>query len=180
MKLEAAQAFAGWLQKNEPELFAALVAQVGKQQQLSGITDFFSAIGSGIKSAASSVASGLNTAAKSVGSFLASPSGVSTIAQLGQTYLQSQAQKGALQVQLAAAQAGLQPAPIETRYDAATNTYVPVLNAPGTAVQPLTPQLTSQLLAATRGGFDWQTWALIGGGVFAVGILIWLTTRSRD
>lgn len=178
MKEPAAQAFAAWLQQNEPELFAALAQQAVTVRGLAGITDILSSIGSGLASAASSVGSAIGTAAKNVGSFLTSSLGMSTLSSLATTYLQSQAQKNALQVQLAQAQANRQPAPIETRYDAATNTYVPVLTTTA-GTQTLTPDLTAQLLRQS-GGFDWQRWLPwifgVGGGL---ALFIWLLTRDR-
>jgi len=179
MKQLAAQALAQWLQQNEPELFAVLAQQAAGSGELAGITDVLTSIGSGIAKAASTVGSGIATAAKSVGSFLASPNGVSVLSSLGQTYLQTTAQKNALQVQLAAAQAGQPPAPIETRYDAATNTYVPIVSG----TQPLTPQLAQQLLAQQRaaGGFDLAAWApWIIGGVLVAGALWFVFNRKSS
>jgi hypothetical protein len=175
MKQEAAQSLAQWLQRNEPELFAALAQQAARAGDLAGITDVLSSIGSGIAKVAGSISTGVATAAKTVGGFLASSNGLSVLSSLGQTYLQSTAQKNALQVQLAAAQAGMAPAPIETRYDPATNSYVPIVGG----TQLLTPQLTAQLLAQQRGSFDWQRWApwLIGAGL--LGGIVWLIVK-RD
>lgn len=175
MREAAAEALALWLQRNEPELFAALVQRAARSE-LAGITDVLTSIGSGIAKAATTVGSGIATAAKSVGSFLASSNGMSVLSSLGQTYLQSQAQKNALQVQLASAQAGQAPAPIETRYNPTTGAYEAIVTS-SSGAQLLTPQLTQQLLS--QRGFDWQRWApwLIAGGL-GVGVLIWLITRD--
>lgn len=171
MKDMAAQAFAAWLQQNEPELFAALLERADRTgvAGLGAWTDVLSSIGSG-----------LANAVKSVASYVASPSGTSSLTSLAQTYLQSQGQKNALKVQLAQAQAGYTPAPIETRYDAATNTYVPVYTPPaGTAPVPLTADLSAQLLRQSQ-RFDWNRWLpwIIGGGA-GVAFVIWLATRNR-
>lgn len=174
----ASIALAQWLAVNEPELFAALAARV--DQQLAGFTDFLSTIGSGIAKAATAVGSTLNTAAKSVGSFIASPNGMSVLTTLGQTYLQTQAQKNALQVQLAQASAGQMPAPIETRYDAASGAYVPVFTPVAGAPQPLTPQLTQQLLQQSIAP-GWQRWLpWIIAGTLGLGFLAWILTRDRS
>lgn len=178
MKESSAIALAEWLAQNEPELFAALAARA--EQGLSGITDFFSTLGTGIAKAASSIGTGLTTAVKGVGSFLASPNGLSTLSTLGQTYLQTQAQKNALKVQLATVQAGQQPAPIETRYDAATGTYVPVYVPPAGTAQLLTPDLSAQLMRDAQPAWNrYMPW-LIGGGIAAAFLLAWLLTRDRS
>jgi hypothetical protein len=178
MKEVAAEALAQWLAVNEPELFAALAARADRTGDLSGITDIISSIGSGIAKAASTVGSGLTAAVKGVGSFIASKDGLSTLASLGGSYLQTQAQKNALQVQLAQVQAGQPPAPIETRYDPTTGSYVPVYVPASGVPQALTPDLSAQLLR--QAGFDWGRWApwLIGGGI-AFGVVVWLLTRDR-
>lgn len=172
MKDMAAQAFAAWLQQNEPELFAALLQRADRNGAagLGAWTDVLS-----------SIASGIGNAVKSVASYVASPAGTSSLSSLAQTYLQSQGQKNALKVQLAQAQAGYPPAPIETRYDAATNQYVPVYTPPvGTGVPvPLTADLSAQLLRQSQ-GFDWNRWLpwIVGGGV-GLAFIIWLATRDR-
>jgi hypothetical protein len=177
MKEVAADALAQWLARNEPELFAAMAARAGGE--LSGITDIFASIGTGIAKAAGSIGTGLTAAVKGVGSFLTSANGLSTLASLGNSYLQTQAQKNALQVQLAQVQAGQAPAPIETRYDAATGSYVPVYVPASGIPQALTPDLSAQLLR--QAGFDWARWApwLIGGGL-TLALFIWLLTRNRS
>lgn len=189
MNEAAAAALALWLQRNEPELFAALARKVGVPQppgpgelagELAGWADVFKSVGSAIATGVSKIGG----IAKSVGSFIASPNGVNVLSTLGETYLATKAQKQAVEVQLAAAQAGLPPAPIETTFDPATNTYVPIIQNPATGFsQPLTPQISTQLLAelgTARPGFDWRKWApwLAVGGLGVV-LLFWLAS-SRE
>lgn len=179
MKDLAAQAFAAWLSQNEPELFAALVQRARQRGDApaAGLGDWSSIL--------SSIGSGIASAVKNVASYVSSPQGVNSLSSLAQTYLQSQGQKNALKVQLAQAQAGYAPAPIETRYDAATNTYVPIYTPPigtpgaGTAI-PLTPDLSAQLLSNAQGA-DWTRWLpwIIGGGAAAL-LVIWLATRNQS
>lgn len=173
----AAQAFAAWLSQNEPELFAALAQRAAQSDKgVAGLGDWSSVL--------SSIGSGIASAVKNVASYVSSPTGVSSLTSLAQTYLQSQGQKNALQVQLAQAQAGYAPAPIETRYDAATNTYVPTYTPPagtGAGVPvPLTPDLSAQLLSQSQ-GFDWQRWLpwILAGGA-AAALVIWLATRNSS
>jgi hypothetical protein len=174
MKENAADALAQWLQQNEPELFAALAARASGE--LAGFMDILKSVGGAIATGVSKVGS----VVKTVGSFIASPSGVSALSALGSTYLQSEAQKNALQVQLAAAQAGLPPAPIETRYDPGTNTYVPVVTT-STGLQPLTPDLSSQMVLQFQqsAGFDWKKWTpWIALGAVGLGVVIWISSRD--
>ena len=177
----ATKAFAAWLAQNEPELFAALAERAQSAAPAAGVaglgdwTSLLSSIGSGIASAVSNVAS-----------YVGSAAGVNSLTSLAQTYLTSKNQKNALQVQLAQAQAAKPPAPIETRYDAATNTYVPVYTpAPTASVPnptpiPLTADLSAQLLSQTQ-GFNWQKWLpwIAGGGAGLILLVIVLHSRNR-
>jgi hypothetical protein len=148
----AADYFAQWLLVNEPELFNALLART--PQSVNGIADILS-----------NVAGGITSAAKNVGSFLASDAGIATLGTLGAVYLQSRAQKDAVKVQLAQAQAGQPPAPIQTQ-PTPSGTVAPFYYPPNAAPVPLTPQLTQQLMPPR----NYTPW-IIGGGLIFAGLI---------
>lgn len=140
-----------WIARNQPHVFEALVREANKRGQLHGITDWLSSVGSS-----------LGDAAKSVGSFLTSQQGIATLGTIGGLYLQTQAQKDALKLQIRQAQVGQAPIPIQS---VGANPYssVPVYTDPTTGQSySLTPQLTSQLQSG-NGWRDSLPW-LIGGG----------------
>lgn len=109
----AAQAFAAWLQQNEPALFNALAAEAAKKSPgLGDWSSILSSIGSGVENVAGDLGSGISSAASSVGDYLTSSQGLSSLTSLANTYLQSQTAQSVAQVQLSRAQQGLAPAPV--------------------------------------------------------------------
>lgn len=153
MNKQNADALANWLARNQPQVFEQLYKAAHQRAQLSGITDWLSAVGTSV-----------GTAAKSVGSFLTSQEGMATLGTIGSIYLQSQAQKDALKLQVANAQAGYAPANVQT---VGANPYnsVPVYVDPVTGYQqPLTPQLTQQLMPPSS-IMQYLPWVLAGGVV---------------
>lgn len=172
-KQESAQLLAAWLAENMPELYVQLAQRAGSTAppQLSGITDMLRSIGSGIATAARSVASGLSTGVKSVGNLLTTKEGVETLTSLATVYAQTQAQKDALKVQVAQAQAGQPPQAIQTVYDPATGVYTPVFAPPGSQPQVMTPQLANRLMPNFFQQYG--PW-IFGFGVAAVALAIYL------
>lgn len=153
------EALALWLSQNQPQVFAALLAKANKQGQLHGITDWLSSVGTS-----------LSSAVQSAGSFLASPAGVGTLAAIGTTYLQTQAQKDALKLQMAQAQAGYAMQPIVS--NATSQQYPMYYNAQTGQYQPLTSSLTNQLMP--QGMAQYAPYAI---GLVAAGILFLVMKR---
>jgi hypothetical protein len=153
MKYENARALADWLMKNQPQLFTALAKRAEGRAQLAGITDFFSSLGTGVANAASQV-----------GSFISSPEGMKTLTGLTTVYLQSKAQKDALNAQVKLAQAGVPLAPIANTQDVYGGT-VPYYYPPnGGPPIPMSSQLAAQL--APRSGLqDYLPYIAIAGGL---------------
>ena len=166
----AGDAFALWIAQNQPDLFKALLQKTAEQHAhrrgtgLSGITDWLSTVGSSIGSAA-----------KNVGSFLSSPEGMKSLTSLSSVYLQTQAQKDALRIQLAYAQSGQAPAPVQMM-GTAPGTQTPYYIDPNTGLRmALTPQLTNQLLP--QQSFETVLpWILGGGGVL---LLLFVMSGNR-
>jgi len=146
-----AEAFALWLAHNQPEVFeGALRAAQGKSvprsvSNLAGISDVLSSFGTSF-----------TTAVKSVGSFVASPQGMATIGTIGGMYLQSQAQKDALKLQVATIKAGYPPQPV-TNSGYNTNSAVPIYGPTG---EVLTSQLANQLTPSAS-LMNYAPWILI-------------------
>ena len=141
------EALALWLAQNQPTVFAALVSRANRSGKLNGITDWLSNVGTT-----------LSSSVKSVGSFLGSKEGMTTLTALGTTYLQTQAQKNALRIQTAQAQAGYGMQPIVS---GPTSSQYPMYINRATGLQyPLTSSLTSQLMPASMQPY--APW-LIGG-----------------
>lgn len=114
-KLTAAQALALWLQENEPDVFAYLLARApqgssappAKPAGMSGLGDWSSVL--------TSLSGDLSSAVSDVGNYLSSSSGQSSISSVISQYLGSSAtatQGTVLQTQAALAAAGHAPAPI--------------------------------------------------------------------
>lgn len=159
--LTAAQAFAAWLQQNEPELFNALAAEAAKKAPgLGDWSSILSSIGSGVES----VASDIGSAASSVGDYLTSSQGLQSLSQLAQTYLQGQTAQQVTQLQLQRAAQGMAPAPVSYTTNAAGQ-VVPVYtgSAPPAGAQPI--QLGSGQVGYTLG--QSQLAALAPGGTVA-------------
>lgn len=149
-----AESLALWLAQNQPNVFKALTVEANKRGRLNGITDWLSNVGSS-----------LGGAVKSVGSFLTSEEGLGALTAAGGLYLQSQAQKDALKIQVAQAQAGYPPAPV---YSAGSNpnSQIPYYVDPSTGKQySLTPQLTNYLMPQ-KTFQDYLPWIM--GGAFAI------------
>lgn len=157
MNQVSAQSLAAWLAKDQPELFVALVkkAMTKSGAQLGDFSDILSSIGSSIGDAVSNV-----------GSYLTSSQGLSALTSLSGAYLTSQAQKQAVNLQVARAQAGQSAAPIQTVFNPNTNQYQAVVTQPTGAVVPLTPQLQQSLIPSVP---NWVLYA--GGGLVLMFIL---------
>lgn len=153
------EALALWIAKNQPQVFERLMRSAQQRAQLSGITDWLSSVGTS-----------LGGAVKSVGSFLSSPEGMATVGALGTVYLQTQAQKDALKLQLSQARAGYPPQPV---YSVGTQN-VPYYQDPATGQSyPLTSQLASQL----QPPMNWTPIA-IAGGVGALLLVLFMGKRT--
>lgn len=127
-----AEALALWIAQNQPEVFKALAKEANKRGQLNGITDWLSSVGSS-----------LGNAVKSVGSFISSPAGLTALGTVGTVYLQTQAQKDALKLQVSMAQAGYAPQPV---YSAGANGQATYYVDPRTGQQiPFNSSLANQL-----------------------------------
>lgn len=109
-----AEQLAIWMARNQPALFAAIARKSGNAETTLG--SLWTAIGSGI-SKAGMIAS---TAVKSVGGFLANPSNMKNLADLGGVYLTTKAQKQALQYQMQQLSQGSPPADVEVTGNVAT------------------------------------------------------------
>jgi hypothetical protein len=157
---KAAVSFAKWLAQDQPALFVELYKRA--HVSLGDFTDVLSSIGTSLSDAVSGV-----------GSFLTTGGGASAIAQLGGAYLQTQAARNAVNVNLARAQSGLPPAPIQTVFNQSTGQYEAVLQQPGGVMAPLTPTLQKTLVPGLP---NWVLWA--GGGV-AVLLLLNLFRSGR-
>jgi hypothetical protein len=169
---------ASWLQEQHPEIFAELANRAGAAQ-LSGLWDSISSTvsswGSAIGSAASSIGSTLSKAAGAVGSYISTDEGKSVLSTLVSTKIQVDASKKIVDAQIARANAGYSPLPIQTTYDPTTGAYVPTItNAQGQQIA-----LTGQMLAnATPGFLDRYGLWVVGGG--AALILVALLLRGRN
>ncbi len=175
---KVADSLAQWLLKDQPGLFVKL-AQVArvvpKNTALGDFTDILSAIGSGI-----------STAVSSVGSFLTSAQGLQTLSTLGATYMTTQAQKNALNVQLATTAANKTAAPIQTVYNSQTGQYEALYTTANGQQQVVTSNnaaqfyptgaIGSQTIAATASGLtQYLPYIAIGGGL----LVLMLLMRSR-
>lgn len=161
MNAKSAEAFALWLAQNQPQVFQAMYEAAYRDQTLRGlhgISDWLSAVGTSI-----------GTAAKAVGQFVTSKEGMATLGTIGGLYLQTQAQKDALKLQVANAQAGQPPAPVQS---VGANPYsaVPIYVDPVTGQQQsLTPQLAQQLAPSPIQRYG--PWMMIGG-VLLIGLIL--------
>lgn len=158
MKYRNAEQLATWLMKNQPEVFTALARRAEGRAQLAGISDFFSSLGTGVANATSQV-----------GSFLTSEDGLKTLTGLTSVYLQTKAQKDALNLQVKLAQAGQALAPVATTTDVYGGSQPYYYG--GSVPQPLTSSLAQRL--APRGVSDFLPLALVAG----VGLLAILALR---
>lgn len=152
---QSAQSLAIWLAQEQPQVFEALLrtAMGEPRPQLNGLTDWLSSIGTSVGSAVSSAAQ-----------YLTSQEGMKTLSSIGAVYLQTQAQKDALKLQLAQAQAGNALYPIQS-VGGNYNTAVPIYTPTG---QSLTPSLTNQLWPTQTA--NWLPWALAGGALLLFGM----------
>lgn len=152
---QSAQSLAIWLAQEQPQVFEALLRKsMGEPKpQLNGLTDWLSSIGTTIGSAVTSASK-----------YLTSEDGIKTLSTIGSVYLQTQAQKDALKLQLAQAQAGNALYPIQS-VGANYNTAVPIYTPTG---QSLTPSLTNQLWPTQT--TNWLPWLLGGGALLLVGL----------
>lgn len=149
MTEDSAVAFAAWLAKQEPALFAALEREAATTSaRLNGITDFLSSVGSSIGSAVTNVAK-----------YVTSSEGLNSLVNLGGSILQSKAQQNVLKTQLNLAQAGLAPAPIVNAQNP-TGSIVPV-----PVYQPTNMPVTTSLLQNLQPSFFQQYAVPIALGV---------------
>ena len=149
MKYQNAEQLAQWLMKNQPDVFTALAKQAEGRAQLAGISDFFSSLGTGVANATSQV-----------GSFLTSQDGLKTLSGLTAVYLQTKAQKDALNLQVKLAQAGQPLAAVSNTSDVYGGASVPYYYGAGVP-QPLTSSLAERLMP--RGGSDYMPYIIIAG-----------------
>lgn len=164
--------FASWLASNYPEFFEALAAHATNANNLSGWTDVFSAIGSGISKAATTV----GTLVQRVGDFVSTDDGQKTIQSLANIYLKTQANRDAVRVQQTALSQGAPPAPIIAATQPTTGVTVPMYAPPNQPPTPLTPAVAQQLIAANAGSssLDWKS----AGFVAVVGVGALLIARA--
>lgn len=157
----SATLFAAWIAENYPELYEELAKHVpnAPKQNLSGFTDFLKNVGSTIGNVATNVVSGLSTGIKSVGTFLASQEGAQTLTSLASAY--TAINQATIQTQAARAQTGQAPAVIETRYDTATQSYVPIYSPDGKVAYNVNGQLLSSL--APSFFRQYGLWLILGG-----------------
>lgn len=155
MNLSAATAFAKWLAVDQPELFLALHKKATAGGGFSGFADLFSSLGSGLANAASSV-----------GSYLTSSAGMQAITSLGGAYLNSQAARKAVQLNLQRAQAGAAPEPIQTAFNPATGQFEATASTGGRA---------SAYIPAVMSRINWVPVALAGGAL----LVLFLFLRKR-
>lgn len=153
---------ARWIADNQPKLFAKLLQQAGTSKaQLGDIMDALSSLGSTVGNAVSSV-----------GNFLVSPDGIKTIGSLGSAYLNSQAQRDALRVQVQRAEQNLPLAPI---YTANTNSPAGGVFYQPVPTQPAIP-FSAQLNQPSLGGIPLK-YLLIGGAAL---VLTFILIRTRS
>lgn len=156
MKYQNAEQLAQWLLKNQPELFTALARRAEGRAQLSGITDFFSSLGTGVSNAATQV-----------GSFLTSEDGLKTLTGLTGIYLQTKAQKDALNLQVKLAQAGQAPAPVANSTDPYGGTLPYYYPPNGGPPIPLSSTLAQRLAPRSTIG-DYLPLAVVAVGLGAL------------
>jgi hypothetical protein len=147
--------FANWLAIDQPALFVELYKR-SLNPTFGDFTDVLSSIGDSLSNAASSV-----------GSYLTSAAGAQTIAALGTAYLTSQASKNAVSVNLARAQAGIAPAPIQTVLNPTTGQYEAVLTQPSGAVVPVTSSVQATLIPGIP-----NLYLYLGGGLLLLLLLL--------
>lgn len=183
----AAQAFAAWLEQNEPTLFQALLREAAANGAvLKGLGDW-SDILSSVGNVASDIGSGISDAASSVGGWLTSSTGLSSLTSLANTYLQSQTAQSVTQMQLSRAAQGLAPAPVTYATNTAgqvvpvyTGTTVPSSIAPyaGQAVNlgngitgvPLSTPALAALSGTTLQ--QYLPYILLGGGLLVLALFM--------
>lgn len=159
MNTKSATEFANWLAQVHPEIFATLAkrAFVVKQPtaKLGDLTDVLSSIGTDLSGAVSGV-----------GNFLSNSSNVNALATAASSYFNAQAsgntQNAVMQTQLARAQAGLSPAPINYTTNA-SGQLVPINTMTGvpfsaSAVQSFMPTFLQ----------SYGMWLAIGGAGLAL------------
>lgn len=167
MRPQDADRLARWIADNQPRLFAQLLSRSGlPKEELSGIFDSLSTFGSAVGNAVSSV-----------GTYLTSQEGLNSITKLGTTYLQTQAQRDALQTQLQLARSGQPLAPIYTATPNTTAIANGVYYQPNPTIpaQPFNPSLIATP-EAQIGGIPVK-WIAIGGIALLALVLIFKTSR---
>lgn len=183
----AGQAFAAWLEANEPDLFQALL----KEAAAHGAVAAASAPGGQLgdwSDVLSSIGSGISDAASSVGTWLTSSQGLQSLSSLANVYLQNQTAQSVTQMQLSRAQAGLPPAPVTYTTNTAgqavpvyTGSQVPNYIAPyagqavtlpsGQTAYPLAAPALSAL-APSSALTAYLPWILAGGGLLLLTVLL--------
>lgn len=167
MTKQSAASFAAWLAKDQPQLFLALAKNAGVpvQENLSGISDVLSAIGSG-----------LSSAVKTVGSFVTSKEGMTTLSTLATTYLTTKAQQDAVKLQIKQAEAQEAAAPIQTSYNAATGQYEVLYTTKNGQTVPVTSQTANAVL--NGGSITSQAWFPYAAAA-GVAFVLFLVLRRR-
>lgn len=163
MNKTSAEQFAKWLANDQPELFVALYRKANPSvvKSLSDFSDVLSSIGTGLSSAVSAV-----------GSYVSSPQGMQTIGTLGAAYLASKASTSAVSTNLARAQAGYAPAPIQTVYNPQTMQYEAIVSQNGSYI----PLAKANVMPSGFASIPIWAWAT-GGGLLL--LLIFSTMRSN-
>jgi len=165
--------FAAWLAEAYPEVFEALAdhaAIPSDGHNLSGFMDVLTSIGGGISDAAKYVVNNLSSTVQAVGSFVNSPAGQSALSAIISNNVGGIG-SATIATQAARAQTGAVPAAIQTVYNPATQTYVPVMtNAQG---QPYV--INPQTLQSLQPSFLSRYGLWIAGGVLGFGALYLLT-----
>lgn len=135
MSPRSASMLAQWLAQNEPAIFAELEKNAAiEHSRLNGWSDILSSVGNAVSSGVSAV-----------GDFLTSEKGIASLTGLTTAYLAGKQQSNVLATQLALAQAGQPPAPIQNTIGA-NNQIVPVYT-------PTNQVATNQLLYSLQPSF---------------------------
>lgn len=165
--------FSQWLRANCPEVFAAAAARAMNPTDvgLSGWGDVFSTIGGTLSTIGSGVVKYGGEAVNAVANFVGSEGGQKALGQIAGLYVASQANKSALDIQLANLASQNPPAPIKTVTEPVTGTSTAVYAPPGQPAQVLTPTIATQLLSSAKQP-DYMVPALLGGALILAAVMM--------